>query len=109
MDWANGLKKPALGTYQPLQIPARLSLAQLSIISIKMIGAPMSILIVIYTFTIHVLNTNGKVAILNYNYHYPGNTLWDKKKTSNDIREQLGIFNINHKLTQYKSASVVSG
>ena len=30
-----------------------------------------------------------------------GNTLWDKKR-STDIREQLGIFNINEKLTQYK-------
>ena len=29
-----------------------------------------------------------------------GYTLWDKK--SSDIREQLGIFNINDKLTQYK-------
>ena len=28
-------------------------------------------------------------------------TLWDKKRSS-DIREQLGIFNINNKLTQYK-------
>ena len=28
-------------------------------------------------------------------------TLWDKKMSS-DIREQLGIFNINEKLTQYK-------
>ena len=28
-------------------------------------------------------------------------TLWDKKRTS-DIREQLGIFYINDKLTQYK-------
>ena len=31
----------------------------------------------------------------------PGYTLWDKKRSS-DIREQLGIFNINDKLTQYK-------
>ena len=30
-----------------------------------------------------------------------GYTLWDKKRSS-DIREQLGIFNINDKLTQYK-------
>ena len=30
-----------------------------------------------------------------------GYTLWDKKGSS-DIREQLGIFNINDKLTQYK-------
>ena len=30
-----------------------------------------------------------------------GYTLWDKKRSSN-IREQLGIFNINDKLTQYK-------
>ena len=30
-----------------------------------------------------------------------GYTLWDKK-TSSDIREQLGIFNINDKLKQYK-------
>ena len=30
-----------------------------------------------------------------------GYTLWDKKR-SIDIREQLGIFNINGKLTQYK-------
>ena len=30
-----------------------------------------------------------------------GYTLWDKKRSS-DIREQLGIFNINNKLTQYK-------
>ena len=30
-----------------------------------------------------------------------GYTLWDKKRIS-DIREQLGIFNINDKLTQYK-------
>jgi hypothetical protein len=30
-----------------------------------------------------------------------GYTLWDKKK-STDIREQLGIFNINDKLTPYK-------
>ena len=30
-----------------------------------------------------------------------GYTLWATKK-SNDIREQLGIFNINDKLTQYK-------
>ena len=29
-----------------------------------------------------------------------GYTLWDK--TSSDIREQLGIFNISDKLTQYK-------
>ena len=29
-----------------------------------------------------------------------GYTLWDKKRSS-DIREQLGIFNINDKLTQY--------
>ena len=29
-----------------------------------------------------------------------GYTLWDKK--SSDIREQLDIFNINDKLTQYK-------
>ena len=29
-----------------------------------------------------------------------GYTFWDKKK-SNDIREQLGIFNINDKLMQY--------
>ena len=28
-------------------------------------------------------------------------TLLDKKRSS-DIREQLGIFNINYKLTQYK-------
>jgi hypothetical protein len=28
-----------------------------------------------------------------------GYTLWEKKST--DIREQLGIFNINYKLTQY--------
>ena len=28
-------------------------------------------------------------------------TLWDKKRSS-DIREQLGIFNINDKLMQYK-------
>ena len=27
--------------------------------------------------------------------------LWDKKRSS-DLREQLGIFNINDKLTQYK-------
>ena len=33
-----------------------------------------------------------------------GYTLWDKKKKrkNTDIREQLGIFNINKKLTQYK-------
>ena len=30
-----------------------------------------------------------------------GYTLWDKKRSSN-IREQLGIFNINDKLAQYK-------
>ena len=30
-----------------------------------------------------------------------GYTLWDKKRSS-DIREQLGIFNINDKLTQFK-------
>ena len=30
-----------------------------------------------------------------------GYTLWDKKRTS-DIREQLGTFNNNDKLTQYK-------
>jgi hypothetical protein len=30
-----------------------------------------------------------------------GYTLWDNKRSS-DIREQLGIFNINDKLTQYK-------
>ena len=30
-----------------------------------------------------------------------GYTLWDKKRSS-DIREQLGIFNINDKLMQYK-------
>ena len=30
-----------------------------------------------------------------------GYTLWDKKRSS-DIREQLGSFNINDKLTQYK-------
>ena len=30
-----------------------------------------------------------------------GNTLWNKKGSS-DIREQLNIFNINDKLTQYK-------
>ena len=30
-----------------------------------------------------------------------GYTLWDKKRSS-DIREKLGIFNINEKLTQYK-------
>ena len=30
-----------------------------------------------------------------------GYTFWDKKRNS-DIREQLGIFNINGKLTQYK-------
>ena len=30
-----------------------------------------------------------------------GYTLWDKKRNSN-IREQLGIFNINEKITQYK-------
>ena len=30
-----------------------------------------------------------------------GHTLWDIKR-SNDIREQLGIFNINDKLMQYK-------
>ena len=30
-----------------------------------------------------------------------GYTLWDKKRSS-DIREQLGIFNINDKLTKYK-------
>ena len=31
-----------------------------------------------------------------------GYTLLDKKRSS-DIREQLGIFNINDKLTQYKT------
>ena len=30
-----------------------------------------------------------------------GYTLWNKKRSS-DIREQLGTFNINDKLTQYK-------
>ena len=30
-----------------------------------------------------------------------GYILWDKKRSTN-IREQLGIFNINDKLTQYK-------
>ena len=30
-----------------------------------------------------------------------GYTLWDKQSSS-DIREQLGIFSINDKLTQYK-------
>ena len=30
-----------------------------------------------------------------------GYTLWDKKR-STDIREHLGIFNINDKLTEYK-------
>ena len=30
-----------------------------------------------------------------------GYTLWDKKRSS-DIREQLDIFNINYRLTQYK-------
>ena len=30
-----------------------------------------------------------------------GYTVWDKKRSS-DIREQLAIFNINPKLTQYK-------
>ena len=30
-----------------------------------------------------------------------GNTLWNKKRRS-DIRDQLGIFNIDEKLTQYK-------
>ena len=30
-----------------------------------------------------------------------GYTLWDEKRSS-DIREQLGNFNINDKLTQYK-------
>ena len=30
-----------------------------------------------------------------------GYTLWNKKRSS-DIREQLGIFNINNRLTQYK-------
>ena len=28
--------------------------------------------------------------------------IWFLQKTSSDIREQLGIFNINDKLTQYK-------
>ena len=32
-----------------------------------------------------------------------GYTLWDKKR-SRDIREQIGIFNINDKLTQYKTS-----
>ena len=31
----------------------------------------------------------------------PGYTLWDKKR-STDVREQLGIFNTNDKLMQYK-------
>ena len=31
-----------------------------------------------------------------------GYTLLDKKRSS-DIREQLGIFNVNDKLTQYKT------
>ena len=31
-----------------------------------------------------------------------GYTLLDKKERSSDIREQLGIFYINDKLTQYK-------
>ena len=31
-----------------------------------------------------------------------GYTLWDKKKRSSDIREQLGIINISEKLTQSK-------
>ena len=30
-----------------------------------------------------------------------GYTLWDEERSS-DIREQLGMFNINDKLTQYK-------
>ena len=40
--------------------------------------------------------------IYTYNVNLmTGYTLWDKKR-STDRREQLGIFNINDKLTQYK-------
>ena len=45
----------------------------------------------------------GKIEATEMRFLRPmaGHTLWDKKGSS-DIREQLGIFNINDKLTQYK-------
>ena len=41
-----------------------------------------------------------EAAEMRYLRPMAGYTLWDKKRSS-DIREQLGIFNINEKLTQY--------
>ena len=42
-----------------------------------------------------------EVAEMRFLRPMAGYTLWDKKRSS-DIREQLGIFNMNDKLTQYK-------
>ena len=42
-----------------------------------------------------------EVAEMRFLKLMAGYTLWDKKINS-DIREQLGIFNINDKLMQYK-------
>ena len=42
-----------------------------------------------------------KPAEMRFLRSMAGYTLWDEKRSS-DIREQLGLFNINDKLTQYK-------
>ena len=45
----------------------------------------------------------GKIEAAEMRFLRPTaeHTLWDKKRSS-DIREQLGIFNNNYKITQYK-------
>ena len=42
-----------------------------------------------------------EAAEMKFSRPMTGYSPWDKKRCS-DIREQLGIFNINNKLTQYK-------
>ena len=49
------------------------------------------------------LNRSDKrnIEAAEMNFLRPMAGLWDKKR-NNDIREQLGNFNVNDKLTQYK-------
>ena len=65
----------------------------------------MAVPVLMYGSEKRFLNRSDKRKIEAFEMRFlkpiAGYTLWDKKRSTN-IREQLGIFNINDKLTQYK-------
>jgi len=65
----------------------------------------MAVLVLVYGIENWSLNRSDKrkieAAEVRFLRPMVGYTLWDKKRSTN-IREHLGIFNINGKLLQYK-------